>query len=476
MILTLLVLAACQADLGPVDAVDRTGEVDLVVLTPAELAEAWQPFVEWKTARGTPTLLLTLDEVESSAQGVDQAARIKQRFAQEAEAGARGFILGADSPLLPHRTVNTWVDVEFEGQYLEVEVASDLYYADLDGDWDSNGDGVWATPSDEMDLIPEVVVARVPARRAEHVQDFTAKVMAFERWPVPDYQDRALLMGEWAGNYGGLDIYSSSAQESLILPLFPSDFEVTRLYELNEDYPDALPNNANQQRQAFEAGQSMALNFGHGNAGSLSNLDLSSLWDLDNVDRPMILATTECFGCAFAEELPVHAACEAFVLAPGGGVAYLGNTHWGIGFPSLMAYYMRFFEDLYGDDQPGLELGQRVVQAQVAYTDPACLLEEGHPDRWTALTMVLMGDPTVVPWQGALREVEVEQASDGDTLCFTARGQRPATGATMALLSEEGLQVGTTDATGRSCFEQPTSDWRLTLTGLDLVPVELEGS
>ena len=470
--LALLALAACLdlEPVGAVDAVDRTGDTEVVVLAPADLADAWRPFVEWKTARGLPTELVLLEDIDE--EGVDAPARIKARIAREAARGVHTFILGADSPLLPHRTVNTWLIEDVEGNDSPQDVASDQYYADLD-DWDSDGDGHWATPADGMDLLPDVVVARVPARSAEQVEAFTAKVMAFERWPVPDYQDRALLLGEWAADFNGVEVYSSSALENLVLPLFPGDFDVTRLYEEHADYPGALPNDAEHQLAAFTAGQSLALNFGHGDARRIGNLGLTDLWALENVDRPMILATTECKGCSFTLESPVHVACEAFVLAEGGGVAYLGSTHWGAGFPSLIAFYLEFFADLYGDGQPGLTLGERVKRTQAAYTDAEALSEEGHPDRWTALTMVLMGDPTVVPWQGTPRSIEVEQLHDGGTRCFTAAGVE---GATMALLAEDGtLQVGTTDGQGRVCFADPGVSWRLTVTGAGVLPVEIEG-
>ena len=466
----LFALIACQEP-GVIDAIDRTGDTELVVFAPAELAEAWRPFVAWKIARGLPTELVLLKDIDE--EGVDDAARIKARIARDASEGVHTFILGADAPLLPARTITTWLNPDYEGSGQPEDMASDLYFADLD-DWDADGDGRWATPADGMDLLPDVVVARVPARSADEVADFTAKVMAFERWPLPDYQDRALLLGEWAGTFGGLEVYSSSALDSLIMPLFPGDFEVTRLYELYEDYDGALPNDADHQLSAFDAGQSIALNFGHGDEHHLSNLRLADLWDLDNADRPMILATTECTGCPFADDAPEHAACEAFVLAEGGGVAYLGNTDLGMGFPSLTAFYLRFFEDLYGDDQPGLSLGERVTRTQAAYTTAEALAEEGHPDRWTAFTMVLMGDPTVVPWQGLPRAVEVDQVHGGGTRCFTARG--PVEGATMALLAEDGtLQVGTTDVDGQVCFDDAHGSWTFTLTGAGVLPVELEG-
>ena len=475
-------LACRPAFEGELTSVDSLGGVELLIIAPAETIGGFEDFVAWKRALGISTQLEAMEDIDASESGEDLTARIRARIQRAvADEGTRWVLLGADAPLLPVRKVYTWVDVDFEGAYYEDSIATELYYADLDGDWDGDGDGAYAEPGDGMDLLPEVAIGRIPARSAEQVQDYTDKLFLYERWPQTDYQQTGLLLGEWAGEASGLEFYSSTALESWIAPLFPDDFEITKLYEAYQNHEGAIDNTKSTQTDAFETGHNLVLNFGHGVASYIGNLSLSDLWNLEASGRPAILATTECSGCDFENEYVDHSACEAYVLASGGGVAYLGNTHVGIGFPSLLNFYVAFYEELF-EDAAQLSLGERIQAIQASYTTPEALAEEGHPDRWSALVMVLMGDPTMVPWRATPSAPEVADVSwyrhtDGPVGCYevTLDG-RPVQGATVTWTQGDTLQVvAVTGPQGQACLQVPEDAPRkatLTVSGPDLLPVE----
>lgn len=478
----LLSLACRPAFEGELTSEDRLDGAELLIIAPAETIDGFEDFVAWKRALGIPTRLEAMEDIDAAESGEDLTARIRARIQRAvADEGTRWVVLGADAPLLPVRKVYTWVNVDFEGAYYEDSIATDLYYADLDGDWDGDGDGAYAEPDDGMDLLPEVAIGRVPARSAAQVQDYTDKLFLYERWPEPDYQQTGLMLGEWAGEVSGLEFYSSTALESWVVPLFPEDFEITRLYEAYEAHEGAIDNTTPNQIAAFEAGHNLILNFGHGVASYIGNLSLSNIWNLVPSGRPAIFTTTECSGCDFENEYVDHSACEAYVLGSGGGVAYLGNTHVGIGFPSLLNFYVAFFEEVFEDSEQ-LSLGERVQAVQASYTTPEALAEEGHPDRWSAMVMVLMGDPSMVPWRVTPRAPELGKVSwyrhaDGEVGCYevTLDGQ-PVQGAVVTWTHADDLQVvATTDAQGEACLLAPKGSPRkaaLTVSGPDLLPVE----
>lgn len=476
-------LAACRpaydGDPGSEELIDG---VELLVIAPEETAEAFGPFVDWKRMRGIPTRLEILEDLDANESGEDLGARVRARIQRAwEEEGTRWVVLGADAPEIPIRRVDAWVDVDFEGAYYEGPVQSDLYYADLDGDWDGDGDGNYGEPGDGMDLFADVALGRIPARGVERVESYVDKLFEYERWPNTDYQQSALLMGEWAGEASGLTVYSSAALETMIVPLFPDEFEITRLYEDHDSYEGSIPNTRDNQIEVFEDGRNLVLNFGHGVQSYLGNLSLENLWDLENTDRPAIFTTTECSGCDIENEYVDHSACEAYVLSRGGGVAYLGNTHVGIGFPSLLEFYMAFFEEIF-DDELQLSLGERIMASHLAYTTPEALAEEGSPDRWTSLVMVLMGDPTIVPWRVTPAEPEVSKVTwyrhdDGPVGCHsvTLAGE-PVQGATLSWYQADSmLRVATTNGQGEACLQVPddaSGELLFTVTGPDLLPVE----
>ncbi len=479
----LLLSLACRPPFeGAITSEDKLDGAELLIIAPSETIDGFADFVDWKRARGLATRLELVEDIDATESGEDLAARIRARIQRGVdEEGVRWVLLGADAPLVPVRRVYTWVEVDFEGAYYEDSIASDLYYADLDHSWDGDGDGAYAEPGDGMDLLPEVAIGRIPARDAEQVRDYTDKLFLYERWPETDYQQTGLLLGEWAGQASGLDFYSSTALESWIVPLFPEDYELTRLYEAWENHEGAIDNTVTTQIDAFESGHNLVLNFGHGVASYIGNLSLANIWNLQPSGRPAIFATTECSGCDFENEYVDHSACEAYVLAEGGGVAYLGNTHVGIGFPSLLNFFMLFYEELFEDSEQ-LSLGERILEVQHAYTTPEALAEEGHPDRWSALVMVLMGDPTIVPWRVTpatpeLSEVKWYSHDDGPVGCYelSLDGQ-PVQGATVTLTKGDAFQVvATTDAAGEACLQVPAkSSGKATVTasGPDLLPVE----
>ncbi len=482
-VLSALVFAACRpAFEGEITSVDKLGGAELLIIAPAETIDGFEDLVAWKRARGIGTVLESMESIDASEQGIDTPARIRARIQRAvADEGTRWVLLGADAPLLPVRKVYSWVDVDFEGAYYEDSFATELYYSDLGGDWDGDGDGAYAEPGDGMDLLPDVAVGRVPARSADQVRDYSEKVFLYERWPEPDYQATGLLLGEWAGEVSGLDFYSSTALESWIVPLFPEGFELTRLYEAYENHDGAIDNNITNQTAAFESGHNFVLNFGHGVASYIGNLNLARIWELEPNERPALLATTECSGCDFENEYVDHSACEAYVLAEGGGAAYLGNTHVGIGFPSLLNFFMLFYEELF-EDGLELSLGERIMQAQIAYTTPEALAEEGHPDRWTALVMILMGDPTIVPWVSTPLEAELSKVkwyshADGPVGCYELlAGGQPVHGATVAWSKGEQLHVvATTDQHGEACLQVPADAPKkvaLTASGAGIMPIE----
>ncbi|MCA9753194.1 MAG: hypothetical protein KC591_13450, partial [Gemmatimonadetes bacterium] len=146
-----------------IPTIDGTA-VDMVIVTPAAFEATFQTLADWKTKKGVPTVVRTVEWIEANyPDGHDQAERIRF-FLRDAYTkwGTYMLLLGGDYSLVPPRSA--WNTYFFGG----VEIPTDQYYACLDGTWNDDGDQFWgegssgAGPGDNADLFPDVFIGRAP--------------------------------------------------------------------------------------------------------------------------------------------------------------------------------------------------------------------------------------------------------------------------------------------------------------------------
>ena len=83
------------------------------------------------------------------------------------------------------------------------KVPTEYYYADLTGDWDTEGDGFYGeSGNDDADYYPEVYVGRIPMDEKEDIQNFCTKTMLFEK-DNGGWKQKALLLGAKSVYDGG---------------------------------------------------------------------------------------------------------------------------------------------------------------------------------------------------------------------------------------------------------------------------------
>ena len=241
---------------------------DYIVITADSLAEALAPFVHWKRSLGFNCQIKSVEEIEVQYSGLDLAEQIREYLKDAYQNGAEWVLLGGDETIIPVRCfypANTNTEIPME--YLH---ASDLYYADLTGDWDVDGDGVWGEPyHDNPDLQPELFVGRVPSNSVYEISCWIEKTINYENGGVlqdAEYVGRALItsadqMRDW--NYG-------QGQDSLIAQYFPASLAV----DLNsiQEFPsgvDPSPTQAPARTfvEHFSEGWNFSAILAHGTCG-----------------------------------------------------------------------------------------------------------------------------------------------------------------------------------------------------------------
>ena len=391
-------------------------------------------------------------------------------------------MLAGDAGALPIRKVFATVTVDAEGVHEETDVVTDLYFADLDGDWDPDGDGVYGEADDPTDLLPDIAVGRLPVETSAEVQAYADKLQAYERTPRDDYQDRVLLSASWAASIGSTEIYASDGMELFVVPSLPEHLTLDRMYEDYENWEEegAAELTAENWTSALAEGHAATFHMGHGNEQTLGPLEWPFQFEeLDNYTRPTVLVTCECSGGRFIYEED-DSSGERFVQGSAGGVLYMGSTDLGIGFPSYSRIMRELAADMYvAGDQPN-RMGAAVRNVMRAYDEQDILHTEGHVDRWQQLVTVVLGDPTLPLWTDIpqMNYLDVEVGEQEITFTLTDRSDAPVTGATVtAHLSGEFLLSQATDSDGRTTFEggeDAFAEAVFTTTGRNLVPQQWE--
>lgn len=455
------------------------GVYDYVVVTDPGYVASFQPLVDWKTRKGVPATTVTVDWIESIYEGVDTQSRIRSFIADAAAAwGASWFLLGGDTQVVPARRAYAMTS-EAGGHADEDAIGCDLYYSDLDGTWDLDGDGIYGETTDGVDLYPDVFVGRASVRTNADVQAFVQKVLSYERVPEPGVGLDMLMAGEvlWTEPYTDSGLALNMIDRLYVPPRYDP---ITKLYETlgNES--------AGSVTAALNTGQGHFLHSGHAwftviGCGE-GYLDRSGAAALTNGARQPIVYSIGCWPAAFDLENDTCIA-ESFMRNPNGGaVAFIGNSRYGWaapgnpGFGYSERFMQGFYRTVYGETPGGLGAALAVAKAELVP-----LSRDENVYRWNQYELNLLGDPEMPIWTDEPTQLEVSYpetiaagATSFDVSVWTSQG--PVQGAVVCLQGAGGLyERATSGSDGGAVLPiQLTTpgDIDLTVTAPDCRPYE----
>ncbi len=190
---------AAQHDLPPGAAPGFLIVAPEAIVSSDRLAE----FVHFKTGLGFRVFAISIDDIAAGPAAFDFGAQLRaylQRAYQENSTGPSNvryvLLIGAKKTIPIRRIRSKWESAAEPGGI----TSSDWYYADLTGDWDSNGDGIFGQgaqfpdPTDNVDLHYEVAVGRLPFSDPETIEAVLETSMATER-DGGAWKGRAILAG-----------------------------------------------------------------------------------------------------------------------------------------------------------------------------------------------------------------------------------------------------------------------------------------
>ena len=440
-------------------------DVSYLIVTGAELAPEFQRLADYKTARGVPTVVRTIEEITAaSPAGIDVPAMIRA-YCVEAyrDWGTTAVLLGGDTQIVPARRILNTLYPAGEG----TEMPVDLYYACLDGDWNGDRDERLGEaymspydPGDWADLAAELAVGRAPVATVAEAAAFIDKVIGYEGSAAGAPAGRALFLSEvlfpsdWTSGTTIVDDGATYSQAIIdqVLAVSPTPPAATRMYEATALWPGSVAERRAAVIDSLNTGHYGLVNhIGHGFFYNLSvgdaTLDLKDAAGLHNDPSYFILNSLNCSSSAF----DYNSILERLVLNPGGGaVATIGSAR--AAFPTTASQYQReFYAALFRDRIHAL--GDAEAACRLPFEG---LTAANTPERWTHMTLTLLGDPTLAVWTAVPQPLAVTAPDTvplgaQEVVVQVARAGQPLAGAMVCLLKAgESYARAVTDAAGEA--------------------------
>ena len=314
------------------------GSYDLVIITNTSLKPYFEDFAYYKTKRGIATVIFEIESIYSQYTGTDNPEKIRNFIIDAYNNWGISFVLlggQADyengQEIIPRR--NAFYIVSGAGYYSDEDtIPSDLYYSDLDRDWDFNGNGIFGEETDSVDMYSDVYVGRAPVLTQTDCDIFTSKVMNYEDNPPDVFIERLLLPAAilWT-------TYDEKICAEIIAAMPPLSYEITKMYERDGNLTQVGFNTA------YNSGYGFIHYVGHGNeygvytyyADAFQNSN--DVLNSSNGARTGIFNSIACMSGALDYVPGGNSFAEHFGIEDGGGSpAAIFNSRYGWGNPPVL--------------------------------------------------------------------------------------------------------------------------------------------
>ena len=389
---------------------------DMIVITNSARAANFQPFANWKTRRGIKTEVVKTESIYSNYTGRDNPEKIRNCVKDYWQNhGLKWVLIGGDDGIVPVRTCRLTV----EG--LTEDIASDMYYADLQYSWDSNNNDLFGEMEDSVDLFYDVFIGRTPIDNAGNVATFFAKDTMFEK-----HQDTTRLKRVLYGSTMLFDPYHGKVINHIIANTFPSGWTHAHL----EDPADGVY--ADSMSRGFQLAHVAA----HGNPYTFSVMWDNEVAGLTNgFTKLNFVNSMACDAGWFDDD---ECLAEALVKASNGGcIACMLNSRYGFGYPPALGpselldlQFYRYFVQGYAT-----QFGSIGTLSKDYYRS---LAMDQEVWRWCVFELNLFGDPTLHVWSEKPRTLTVTKPDSVPTGIQVVRvtvknGNTPVKGALVCL-------------------------------------------
>ena len=204
---------------------------DYVIITDEILQDSISSLIAWKHYLGYNVNVVTTAWINSSYPGLDLQEKIRNFLIDKYILwGINYVLLVGNIDIIPMRYC--FADPYNHNPSSDFCSPTDYYYADLTGNWDSDGDGFFGEyGQDSVDFVPEVVVGRIPWN--SELNRICEKLVRFEQ-DTGAWKNNALLLGAiyfYQGELGYPRTDAAEIMEEMIYDIL-TGWTHTRMYEM----------------------------------------------------------------------------------------------------------------------------------------------------------------------------------------------------------------------------------------------------
>ncbi len=151
---------------------------EYIIVTSPRLAGAAAPLLTLKRRTGYDAAIALTDSIFARYGGVDDADALRTYLADCYLSGTAFVLLAGDEEHVPVRYAYFYEIDTLPS--LDNLMICDLFFADYDGEWEADGDGVYGEPvSDNLDIGPEVMLGRLPFSNAGQFETYIDNLTAY---------------------------------------------------------------------------------------------------------------------------------------------------------------------------------------------------------------------------------------------------------------------------------------------------------
>ncbi len=442
--------------------------------------ESWddivQPLVAYQTERGHKTGLFLLSWILANyTAGVDDQEDIRDFIIDAYATWDIDFVLlvgdARDSQGIPVRGLYSQA---YSGQYVDDDIAADMYYGCLDGTWNDDGDGRWGEPGED-DLYHEVAVGRACVDSESEASNFVTKVTRYPTAPILSESDEAVMVGEllWSGNpntWGGDykdQVKDGSSAHGYTTVGFPASMNVGTLYDRDGTW------SYSQLITLMENGMNIVNHLGHCNVTYAMKMTTSDIPSFDNdgtVHSYNFVYGQGCYSGSLDNRnsgggYESDCFAEQFQVDDDGAVAVVMNSRYGFGDPggtngSSQYYDREFFDAMFGE---GIyAIGEANDDSKM---DVIWAINYGA-NRWCYYELNVFGDPAMELWTAEPADMDVTHPESVFLgvpvfeVTVNTSGGAPIEGACVTVFTADysTYDTGLTDASGQVTLSPQTDD------------------
>ena len=383
----------------------------LMIVTPEAFQGGYTDLINYYSSIGMVANVVTTESIYSQGTGIDNQEKIRNKIIQEYQTnGIEYVLLGGGAGLVPFR--GFYDSVQSDHVYIDSIIPADLYYSGLDGNYDANGNQIYAEIADDPDLLPDIAVGRFPFSNSAELAAMVHKTVSYQSNPVHGELKRPLMAGEflasdpsptWGGDCLNLMVDDHNDHGYFTHGIPQSTNNLERLYDspVYTWTPEILIEKINQ-------GKSFIYHDGHANTGymlklyiyDITNENFSSVNGIDH--NYTLLYTQGCYCGAFDQSncIAVKSVTIENFLVAGVFNSRYGWFNQGTTDGPSEHLQREFVSALYTDTLPEKHIGATHMISKIKTAPWVTLSGEFEPgaQRWCHYCSNVFGDPALSIW------------------------------------------------------------------------------